>query len=396
METTNNASQLTFDAQKEVILPKKVGKKRIHLKKEARFLLKKSIDSFILSIEHFNRPSNVGRATTVLILIDHSFEMLLKSTIIQKGGTIRQKGMKQTIGFDKCLRIAVDDPKITFIKREDALLIQVINNLRDAAYHHLLDISEDQLYLHVQSGVTIFRDILKDSYDIDICDHIPSRILPVSIIPPKDLIVLFQDKIDEVRDLLRPKSRKRTEAITKLRPLAILDMALRGESIQPGDNELRRIAHKIVSGEKTDQLFPGVAAIQVVTSGDGPTLSLRFDKREGIPIQVVPEGTPGTNVVAIKRVDELGFYSLTHTQLAEKVGLTSNKVTAMISCLKMKDDRDCSREIPYGRSKLRKYSMKSIEKITVALTEKPMEQWWKQYRQKMNDAGISSIRGQHV
>ena len=56
----------------------------------------------------------------------------------------------------------------------------------------------------------------------------------------------------------------------------------------------------------------------------------RRPKKEGIPIQVVPEDTPGAAVVAVKRVNELDFYSLGAKQLAKKVNLTMPKVIAVV------------------------------------------------------------------
>ncbi|MGO9103844.1 MAG: hypothetical protein ACLP9Y_32110 [Mycobacterium sp.] len=45
-------------------------------------------------------------------------------------------------------------------QREDALLAisEKLGTLRDAAQHHLLELSEGQLYVHAQSGITLFRD----------------------------------------------------------------------------------------------------------------------------------------------------------------------------------------------------------------------------------------------
>ncbi len=67
------------------------------MKKEAKFLLEKALNSLILSVEHFNHPWNCGRTDTVLILLDHAFEMLLKAAIIHRGSRIRKPGAKQTI-----------------------------------------------------------------------------------------------------------------------------------------------------------------------------------------------------------------------------------------------------------------------------------------------------------
>ena len=115
------------------------------MKREARLLLKKACESLTLSIEFFNRPHDLGRADTTLILLDHSFEMLLKASIIHRGGRIREKRAKETMGFDKCVRCALSDGAIRFLNEEQALTLQLINSLRDAAQHHLLDISESTL-----------------------------------------------------------------------------------------------------------------------------------------------------------------------------------------------------------------------------------------------------------
>ena len=63
-------------------------------------MLTKATDSALLSIEHFNRPWDRGRHEAVLILIDRSFELLLKAVIVYKGGKIREPRAKETIGFD--------------------------------------------------------------------------------------------------------------------------------------------------------------------------------------------------------------------------------------------------------------------------------------------------------
>jgi hypothetical protein len=40
------------------------------MKREVKLLHKKALDSLILSIEHFNRPDDRGRVSSVLILLD--------------------------------------------------------------------------------------------------------------------------------------------------------------------------------------------------------------------------------------------------------------------------------------------------------------------------------------
>jgi hypothetical protein len=122
------------------------------MKKEAGILFNKALNSLILSIEYFNRPWDRGRTEAVLIFLDHSFEMLLKAAILHRGGKIREKRAKQTIGFDGCVRKALSEGTVKFLAHEQALSLQAINSLRDAAQHHIVQLSEQHLYLHAQSG----------------------------------------------------------------------------------------------------------------------------------------------------------------------------------------------------------------------------------------------------
>lgn len=123
-------------------------------------------------------------------------------------------------------------------------------------------------------------------------------------------------------------------------------------------------------------MFSGVAAVELTSDGAGPTLSLRLSKKEGIPIQLVPEGTPGASIVAVKRVDELGYYSLGATQLSEKVGVTMPKVVAVVDHLGIRNDQECYKEFKIGRVLHKRYSPKAIERVKVAIENGGMERIW--------------------
>ena len=352
------------------------------MKREAKLLLAKSTDSLILGIELFNRPIDRGRSNSVLILLDHSFEMLLKSSILHRGGKIREKRATETIGFDACVRRSLSDGQIKFLTEEQALVLQSINGLRDAAQHHLLDISEGQLYFHIQSGVTLFRDILKDVFDLELITRLPTRVLPVSTDPPTDLVALFDSEIEAIKKLLQPGRRRQTEALARLRPLAILNGAIHAEKGQPSDLDLRRIGKEIISGEDWKGVFQGVAAIAVVAEGDGPNLSIRFSKREGIPVHLVEEGTPDASVVAVRRVDELSFYNLNSDQLAQHVGLTRPKVLAVVEHIDLRSDQDCFKEFQVGKSPFKRYSQRAIRRVEKTLQKEKIEDIWRHHLQR--------------
>lgn len=356
------------------------------MKREAKLLLEKASDSLVLAIELFNRPHDRGRVSSTLILLDHSFEMFMKAAILHRGGRIREKRAKETIGFDACVRRSLSDGKIKYLTEEQALVLQTINGLRDAAQHHLLDISEGQLYVHVQSGVTLFRDLLKTVFGQELACHLPARVLPVSTSPPTDLSTLFDSEIKEIKKLLQPGRRRRIEAVARLRPLAILDATIRGEKGQPSDSDLRRIGKEVTQGKAWTDVFHGAAAVEIAADGTGPSLSLRLSKKEGIPIQLVAEGTPGASVVAVKRVDELGFYSLGAKDLAEKVGLTMPKAVAVVDHLGLRDKPECYKEVKIGKAVFKRYSPKAIDSIKKALEAESADEIWRKRSVKVKRA----------
>lgn len=346
------------------------------MRKEAKRLYQKAIDSLTLSIELFNRPNDCGRIHGVLIFLDHAFEMLLKASIIHKGGKIREKRAKETIGFSACVRKGFSDNAIKFLSETDVLTLQTINGLRDAAQHYTLEMSEQYLYFQAQAGLTLFRDIAKKVFNIDLKTQLPVRVLPLSTTPPLDIHAFFSTEVLEIKKLLAPKSRKKLEATEKLRALAIMENAIQGNESQPSDTELKALAKRLSKATNWGQLFPSVSTLSFTQNGYGPSLDLRITKSEGVPVTVVPEGTPGAGVVAIKRVNELDFYNLGRNQLARKLGLTGPKTSEAIKYFKVKEDSECFKQIQIGKTFFDRYSQKAIERIKEGLKTKTIEEIW--------------------
>jgi len=354
------------------------------LKREVRLLHANALDSLILSIEHFNRPWDRGRVSSVLILLDHAFEQLLKAAILHRGGKIRKPRERQTIGFDECVRKSLTDGEVRFLTDEQTLLLQEINGLRDAAYHHLIEISEQLLYLQTQAGVTLFRDILRKVFGEELAASLPERVLPLSTTPALEPVTLFEREVEEVKKLLRPGSRRQLQATARLKTLAILDGAVKGERIQPSNAELRKLVKRIRDGLTWEQLFPGIASIQITAEGYGPSLSLRITKKEGIPIQLVKEGTEGSFVVGVKRVNELDFYNLTLAQIAAKVDLSEPRTLEVIRHFKLQEDEECFKLIQIGSSKFRRYSRKALERLSATIPSISIDEVWAVHRPQKN------------
>lgn len=352
------------------------------MKKEVKHLYHKAIDSLTLSIELFNRPNDCGRVHGVLIFMDHSFEMLLKAAILHKGGKIREKRAKETIGFSSCVRRAFSVATVRFLSAEEVLTLQSLNGLRDAAQHYTLEMSEQYLYFQAQAGLTLFRDIVRKVFNIELKTELPIRVLPLSTTPPVDIHAFFNTEVEEIKTLLQPNSRKKLEAIEKLRALAIMENSIQGNESQPSNAELRNLSTKLKEGSTWNQIFPGVSTLSFTQNGYGPSLDLRIVKQEGIPVQLVPEGTPGAAVVAIKRVNELDFFNLGRDQLANKLKHSGPKITAAITQFKIKDDPECFKQFKVGKTTFNRYSQKAIEKLNMELSVKPIEEVWDEYRKR--------------
>lgn len=347
------------------------------MKREARVLLDKAADSLFLSIDHFNRPYDRGRHEAVLIFLDRAFELLLKAVIIHCGGEIREQGASQTIGFDKCVRKCVSDAKIRCLTEENALTIQNINTLRDAAQHYWIDLSEQHLYVHAQAGLTLFVRVLADVFGQALTAHFPDRVLPISVSPPQQLAAVLDAEFEDIRRLCKPKSRRQLQAMAKLRGLAILEKSLAGDSTQPGNAELRRNLRDVQRGKSWAELFPGISTLRLETTGTGFNISLQITKGEGEPVRLVGEDDPNAKIVGVRRVNELDFYNLGLTQLAEHMELTSPKCLAVVRQIGLQDDLDCFKAIRIGSQTYKRYSQKALVRIRAELPQLDLDQVWR-------------------
>jgi len=130
---------------------------------------------------------------------------------------------------------------------------------------------------------------------------------------------------------------------------------------------LNRACQRLQAGEDWTAIFQGVAAVQIVTEGEGPAISLRLSKKEGIQTLLVDEGTPGASVVALKTTDSTGYYNLMAKKLGEKLGLSTYHVLQVVDYLGLRQDVDCYHEFKMGSQCHKRYSPKAIEAIRKAL-----------------------------
>lgn len=350
-------------------------------RKETRRFKHRAINSVMLAIEMFNRPYDVGRPESVLILLQHSFEMLLKAAIYEKRGAICETRADVTYGFDKCLGIARSD--LNIINEDEAKALSILDDLRDCATHHLIDLTEQALYVHTQAAVSLFDQVLYSFFSERLADHIPTRVLPVSTSPPQDMLTFINSEFEQIQKLLYPGKRRMAEARGRLRHLMVMEANITRDGGQPTIREIDRVAHRVKHGDSWQEIFPGVASLRLDTQGHGLTVSMRFTRQpEAAPVRVVREYEPGFEEAAIVReVNLLDRYSMNVTQLAENLGLTRPKALALIHYLEIQKAPDCYKEFRISRAAygiIKRYSPEALCKLNEALPKVDMNIVWEQ------------------
>ena len=91
----------------------------------------------------------------------------------------------------------------------DAGTLRAIDAMRDDEQHWFNEVPEQLLYLHARAAVTLFDDVLQRAFGEHLAGHIPSRVLPVSAEPPRELAILLDDEYSQIAALLRPGRRAR-------------------------------------------------------------------------------------------------------------------------------------------------------------------------------------------
>ena len=350
------------------------------MRKEAKTLYTKAADSLVLAVDHFNRVWGCGRTEAVLIMLDRAFELLLKTIIIHRGGKIRGADNNLTIGFDACLRKCVSEVPLKCLTDDEAITLQNLNSLRDAAQHYFTELTEDLLYIYSQSAVTLFDKLATDVLGLTLKDTMPNRVLPVSPKPPRDFGMILDNEFGDIARMVAPGSRKRLDAKARLRAVAILQSSLDGRKSQPSDRELDGIVRRIREGEGWRTIFPGVATLRIDPNATGPGLALRLTKNQGEGIHLVPEGSPGGTVVAVRRVNELDFYSMGLNDLADKLTTTSPKLLALIVADQMQTNPDYFKLVRIGRTAHKRYSPEALNRLRARIKEVDLDAIWQQHR----------------
>lgn len=310
----------------------------MRLKRQASMFKEVAVESLTLCIELFNRPSAIAREHAVIMMLAHSFEMLLKAIIFQRRGRVRDKGDSLTHSLSRCIDICVADFQI--VQPGERTLLLAVKQDRDCATHDVIAMVDDMLWVHMRGGISVFRRLLRDEFEQDLTALLPGRVIPVSAAPPEDLELLVERELANISELLKPGRRRTAEANARLRPLLSLDGSVTGRSDQPTELEVAAAERQLRAGTEWRAVFPGLAQLSIESADpdhDAQEIVLRIGKNpDGVAVRRALPGEPGA--LAYRGVSPFDEFGIKLSMFGEKLGVSRTEGYAIIRELGIKDD----------------------------------------------------------
>jgi len=336
----------------------------VKLRREARTLKAKALCSLRQAVTAFNACDDDGRTTCVLLHMQHAAEMLLKAILVQRRAKVFDPHKQTSIGFDKCVNLATQHAKLA---QEEAGLLRAVDALRDAEQHWLIVVPEDVLYLHARGFITTFDDLLKRVLDDTLANHLPARVLPISTQPPVSFDLLVDREFSQIRNLLQPGKRQRSEARGRIRTLLAMESHV-AEGVDISEADINRVENAVRGGTGRGDVFPRLSSLDTQVLGVGASVSVRFTKKagEGAPVRFIAADDP-TEAAAVREVDLQKRFYLSATELAKKLKLTTPKSHALRQQLGIDADPQCMHTFTFGKSKHPMFSDNAFARIRETL-----------------------------
>jgi hypothetical protein len=314
-----------------------------------------AINSFRLAVELFNRPYDEGRVESVLLFLNHSFEMLLKACILENGGQIRGKdGDGNTISFEKCVNKCrygdQSGSEIIVLSESQGAALLAINNQRDFAEHEQVRIGEQQLYIQSRQAVEIFGELLKEVFEEDLADYIPDRILPLATRMPVDVVNVIKTDISTIQVLLSDGDVD--EARRRVKSLDSLERGLEDNGQTPSRSELDDILDALDQDQDLEQVFPHIFAAITGDEDAGAGTRIQLGSEDGIPANYISQDDvdEDTDVHLFTEKNINDRFPLNPHQVRDRVEkkldgeISWQKTNAVIKELGILDDDDYHRE----------------------------------------------------
>lgn len=344
------------------------------LKRDAKTLKAKAIASLKRALEAFNNHDEDGRPETILLLLQHSSEMLTKALLIQKGQDVFDKEKGTSIGIERAINIAQSKG---WLNAAQAGAIRAIDAMRDQAQHWMIVLPEDALYINARALITALDEILTQHFRDTLSDNLPVRVLPLSTLPLPDFLMLVNREYAQIRDLLAPGRRARDEARGRITALLAMEAHI-SEEVAVSKRDLDRIEEAIKADTPVERVFPRLMNLATSVEGDGPTLRIRITKSEDAPAIRYVSGDDPEGAAAIREIDLQRKYYLSPSKLADKIKLSISKAKAVRDFLRIDHDPANVMIFEFGSQRHPRYSDNALRKLREAITPELVEQAWRE------------------
>lgn len=313
----------------------------------------------------FNSPDDDGRATAVLLHLQHSFEMLLKAALVQaRVPGVFDKETGRSVGFARCLHEAQEASGVK-LTSDEAGALRAVDALRDEEQHWFTVVDEGLLYLHTRAAVTLFDDLMHRAFGDRLADHLPLRVLPVGSEPPQDFQTLVDREYDNIAALLKPHRRARAEAEARLRALLAMEGHVEPDT-RVSVTDVRRVVSGVRAGKSREQVFPKLSQVAASVAGEGLTVEVRFVKKDGLPVQFV-KADEAVDAAAVRVVDLQRKFHRSAGDLAASIALTSPRAGALRAHLGIDADETCRYVFTFDSQKHVRYSDNAYTRMRDAL-----------------------------
>lgn len=159
------------------------------MRKLTKNLIKKSKESFLLSLELFNKPTINYRTESFALLFTNAWEIILKAKIYEDSNGKKlsifskkeRNKRRETISLDKSLRKIFDEDNLT--KR----IIEYISDIRNESVHFIIEELDPYFSRVFQKGVFLYIDFVFDNFNIDLSKELNPGFISL-ITNEKDII----------------------------------------------------------------------------------------------------------------------------------------------------------------------------------------------------------------
>ena len=350
------------------------------MRRTAKPLHDKALSSLRRAVRAYNDLDDDGRVTTVLLHLQHAFEMLLKAGLDQRRVAVMDPATGYSAGIDKCINLSREHLGLT---AAEAGTIRAIDAMRDHEQHWFAEVDEGILYNHMVAGVSLFQQLLKQVFDEDLRDHLPARVVPIATEPPKDIQFFIDRQFEEIKTLLLPNSRQAAKARARIRTLLAMEAHVDDRADQ-SERDVNSVVDGIKEGLSRDEVFPRLAALgSEHGGGQALEIQMRFVRRDGddvVPVKYVGEDYDGP-VAAIRERDRRDRYKWSLEQLYKRFGLGNQKGKALRLRAGISDDNPkYADSTTIGATTFVQYSDEALGAMRDTLEELGIDRIWEDYK----------------